>query len=140
MRCVINPAESLDLATLGACVHLPVSLTSRKRGNAKVENQRQASQGQLPRELDHIISPGPCHDSLRLIGSKHGKQHHVHVSPANLGVEAPSPSALQPFCLTFIFLLLWQKNFFARGKKKFASVLSLAMIISTTFSGYGALG
>ena len=140
MRCVINPAESLDLATLGACVHLPVSLTSRKRGNAKVENQRQASQGQLPRELDHIISPGPCHDSLRLIGSKHGKQHHVHVSPANLGVEAPSPSAFQPFCLTFIFLLLWQKNFFARGKKKFASVLSLAMIISTTFSGYGALG
>lgn len=103
MRCVINPAESLDLATLGACVHLPVSLTSRKRGNAKVENQRQASQGQLPRELDHIISPGPCHDSLRLIGSKHGKQHHVHVSPANLGVEAPSPSALQPFCLTFIY-------------------------------------
>ena len=118
MRCVINPAESLDLATLGACVHLPVSLTSRKRGNAKVENQRQASQGQLPRELDHIISPGPCHDSLRLIGSKHGKQHHVHVSPANLGVEAPSPSALQPFCLTFIYFASLAKKFFCKRKKK----------------------
>ena len=79
MRCIINPAESLDLATLGACLHHPISLASRKRGNAMVESQGQASQGPLSRELDLVISSGPYHRSLRLIGSQLGKQHHVHV-------------------------------------------------------------
>lgn len=89
MRCIINPAESLDLATLGACLHFRISHFQKER-QCQSRKPRQASQCPLSREPDHRISSGPFHDSLRLVESQHGKQHHVHVPPPHYLHVEPS--------------------------------------------------